>query len=66
MVSDIYITDFLHADTIKFRKAKLIVLECVCSKTVLVSHNIICFACFMPMRHGVNKKAITIVPPHPT
>ena len=66
MVSDIYITHFLRADTIKFRKAKLIVLGWVCSKTVLVSHNIIYFGCFMPMSHGVSKKAITIVPPHPT
>ena len=25
--------------------------------TVLVSHNIICFGYFLPMNHGVNKKA---------
>ena len=34
--------------------------------TVLVSHNVICFRYFMPMSHGVNKKAPTIVSPHPS
>ena len=33
--------------------------------TVLVSHNIICFGYFMPMSHGVSKKAPTIVSPPP-
>ena len=34
--------------------------------TVLVSHNVICFRYFMPMSHGVNKKAPTIVSLHPS
>ena len=34
--------------------------------TVLVSHNVIYLEYFMPMSHGVNKKAPTIVSPHPS
>ena len=33
--------------------------------TALVSHNVICFGCFMSMSHGAHKKAATIVPPPP-
>ena len=31
--------------------------------TVSISHNVICFRYFMPMRHGVNKKAPPVVSP---
>ena len=34
--------------------------------TVLVSHNVIYLEYFMPMSHGVNKKAPTIVFPNPS
>ena len=34
--------------------------------TVLVSHSVIYLEYFMPMSHGVNKKAPTIVSPTPT
>ena len=33
--------------------------------TVLVSHNVIYLEYFMPMSHGVNKKAFAIVSPTP-
>ena len=33
--------------------------------TVLVSHNVICFWYFMPMRHGANEKTPPIVSPAP-
>ena len=34
--------------------------------TVLMSHNVIHLEYFMPMSHGVNKKAPTIVSPNPS
>ena len=34
--------------------------------TVFVSHNVIYLEYFMPMSHGVNKKAPTAVSPTPT
>ena len=33
--------------------------------TELVSHNVICFGCFMSMSHGAKKKAATIFPSSP-
>ena len=33
---------------------------------VLVSHSVIYFEYFMPMSYGINKKAPTIVSPHPS
>ena len=43
---------------------KLRIIGWVCSKTVLVSHNVICFGYFMPMSHGVNNKSPTTAFPH--
>ena len=38
----------------------------ISNAAALVSHNIICFGCFMTMSHNVNKKATPIVSPHPS
>ena len=41
-----------------------IIITIVSNITVLVSHNIIFFECFMPMSHGVNMKTPSSVSPH--
>ena len=43
-----------------------IIITITSNITVLVSHSVICFGYFMPMSHGVNKKAPPIVSPHPS
>ena len=40
---------------------KLIIIGWVYTKILLVSNKVIYFGYFMPMNHGVNKKAPTIV-----
>ena len=35
------------------------------NSTVLLFHSVICFGYFMPMRHGVDKKAPSFVSPPP-
>ena len=40
---------------------KLIIIGWLCSKTVLMSQNVICFRYFMPMSHGVNKKEVSTI-----
>ena len=42
-----------------------IVITIISNITVLVSHNAICFGHFIPMSHGVNKKAPPIISSHP-
>ena len=42
-----------------------IIITIIGSITVLLSDNVICFGYFMPMSHGVNKKAPTNVSPPP-
>ena len=41
-----------------------IVITIISSITVLVSQNVVCFGYFMPMTHGVNKKAPKVVSFH--
>ena len=45
------------------RNYVLIIIVIISSITVLVSENVICFAYFMSMSHGINKNAPTIVAP---
>ena len=40
-----------------------IIISIISNTTMLLSHNVICFGHFMPMSHGANKKAPTIVSP---
>ena len=42
-----------------------IIITIISNITVLVSNSVFCFGCFMPMSHGVNKKAPPIVSPPP-
>ena len=43
-----------------------IIITIISNITVLVSYNVIYFGCFIPMSHGVNKKALPIAfPTHP-
>ena len=49
-----------------FWRSKLCVIITIISNiTVSVSHNVICFEYFMPISHGVNKKAPRIVSLNP-
>ena len=43
-----------------------IIITITSNIAVLVSHSVICFGYFMPMSHGVNKKAPPIVSRHPS
>ena len=47
-----------------------VIITIITNIIVLVLHNVICFGYFMPMSHGVNKKAPQIfyhrLPPNPT
>ena len=43
-----------------------ILITVISNITVFVQHNVICFEYFMPMSHGVNKKAPPIVPSNPS
>ena len=42
-----------------------IIITIISNITVLVSHNVICFGCFMPMSHVIYKKAPPTVSPPP-
>ena len=42
-----------------------IIITIISNTTMLVSYNVICCAYFMPMSHGVNKKALPIAYPTP-
>ena len=42
-----------------------IIITIISNITVLVSHNVIWFECFMPMSHSINKKAPPILSPTP-
>ena len=37
-----------------------IIISIISNTTMLLSHNVICFGHFMPMRYGANKEAPTI------
>ena len=43
-----------------------IIITVISNISVLVSHNAICSGCFMPLSHGVNKKALPVVSPPPS
>ena len=42
-----------------------IIITIISNITVSVSHNVISFGCFMPINHGVNKKAPPVMSPPP-
>ena len=43
-----------------------IIITIINNITVPVSHNVLCFGCFMPISHGIKKKAPTVVSPPTT
>ena len=42
-----------------------IIITLINNTIVFISHNAICFGCFTPMSHGVNKKSLPVVSPPP-